>query len=958
MKTVILTILGLIIIGSATGIFLIITKASPTLKRNLSLIFRPPLESDNLNESLKLNRLLSNPLFLIIMIAVIDICAFFLFNFLFNVFKELPEMLGSLFKGTSEVDFKITAETWKMHLKDWGSITNYMYLAFVIILLIIDIKTIYMFRLSYSEKAINKGDSGTSRWTTINEIVEQYKEIELKPVNKKKETNTFKGKGGMPVARWRDKLYIDSQLTNNLFLGATRSGKGEMFVFPLIDVLSRAEKQENRPSMIIFDPKLELYKSCFETLEKRKYKVRLLNLDNPMKSAGYNPLAIIAEYYKRGRTDEAQQLAKSFAFGIFNSNADTQEPIWKNTATDLWTALILAHVTDCIDEDAKINAERVQLYGQGTQNWTDLITNNEVSKEYIEDRRKDFAQVYLSLKPEEDYLYNIDDEKIEDDDYGALINQNMPNAKPISCSDMIKNNDIFIPDYIYDDNGNKIYIGYQEINPNEQNINCFSALNFFKELVDVNSVSQEGEAGAKKAETALDDYFNQRPELDFAKMLYASIKSAGDRTKGSVYINMQSALSIFTQDNIARLTAESDIDIASLGFDKEAPTAVFIGLPTEDKSNHFIALTFVTQVFQYLWKLSKEGTNKLDREVQFILDEFGNMPVFDNFDGMVTNCLGAGMAFNIFLQSYNQLHSKYEMDMDTIKDNFANQFYILAVGQESANEFSEQLGNKTIIELQRSGTLLSTKKSIMENPKERPLLFPAELQNFKQGETALIRASKRTDRAGAGIGSYPIYDEYQMNMYFWWNIIIFIQKIVIKRWIKHDYMKDRDTKEELTSKQEYKYWISEKQRWQGTAFLYRYQYATDAFPNPTDINFNEIFKEKGRESIDYQSMVMNTNKVLNRLKQKPTIDPKEKMSEITIQIHRENKTKEWATYTNLCNMYIGVGFENNLGISKSMTLRKAIKIVEKYVENLNEDDERKIRIEKDGFKGQLNKLLR
>ena len=131
-------------------------------------------------------------------------------------------------------------------------------------------------------------------------------------------------------------------------------------------------------------------------------------------------------------------------------------------------------------------------------------------------------------------------------------------------------------------------------------------------------------AGAKKADTALDDYFNQRPPLDYAKALYASIKSAGDRTKGSVYINMQSALSIFLQDNIARLTAESDIDIREIGFNTEHPTAVFIGIPTEDRSNHFLALTFITQVFQYLWKLSKHGANKVDREVQFIFDEFAN----------------------------------------------------------------------------------------------------------------------------------------------------------------------------------------------------------------------------------------------------------------------------------------------------------------------------------------------
>ena len=49
----------------------------------------------------------------------------------------------------------------------------------------------------------------------------------------------------------------------------TRSGKGEMFVFPIIDILSRAEE---KASLVITDPKLELYKSSFQTLKKSRIR--------------------------------------------------------------------------------------------------------------------------------------------------------------------------------------------------------------------------------------------------------------------------------------------------------------------------------------------------------------------------------------------------------------------------------------------------------------------------------------------------------------------------------------------------------------------------------------------------------------------------------------------------------------------------------------------------------------
>ena len=898
----------------------------------LSMTFRPALRSDNLNETLKLNRFLSNPMTLAISVIVADIALIILFTVVVNIIREIPAML----KNYKDYTFNLSSDIMLPKFDSYSRFTKGAFFIYGLLIIILSIRMAYMARMSYSEKTINKGNNGTSRWTTIKEIATQYKEIEMMPSDEDGNTNYFPGKGGMPISRWRNKFYIDSQLTNNLFLGATRSGKGEMFVFPLIDILSRAEKQIDRPSMIIFDPKLELYKSSFKTLEKRGYKVRLLNLDNPMKSAGYNPLQIMADFWKEGKIDEAEQLVRSYAFGIFNSSADTQEPIWKNTSTDLWTAMIVAHISDCLEMDDILNHKRGERFTKLRQTFDDYANSSEATKEEINERIKRFAAVYFNQNEEDnDYLSEMNFDYLED--YG------IPDTIPAA---IVKK---YIEEKIEDEK-----IEWKEIHPNEKNINCFSVLNFFKELVDTKSVTageEDPQSGAKMAETALDDYFNQRPPLDYAKSLYASIKSAGDRTKGSVYINMQSALSIFTMDNIARLTAESDIDIASLGFDKEHPTAVFIGLPTEDKANHFLALTFVTQVFQYLWKLSKAGNNKLDREVQFILDEFGNMPVFDNFDGMVTNCLGAGMAFNIFIQSYNQLHSKYEMDMDTIKDNFANQFYILAVGKESAEEFSEQLGNKTVVELQRSGTLFSMKKSIMENNKERPLLFPHELQRLREGETALIRASKRTDKSGAGIESFPILDEYQDNIPFYIYIKVFFTKIIKKRFIDKEKMKNRDTKEILSFIQEYRYWISYEKRSRGTAFLYRFQYATKDFPNPTEINFSEIFKEKGRETIDYTKRVMDVDIAKKKLgievEKKSGIASERRLSDL------DDGTK--AKYYRYCYANIGVNFHEKLQLSENMTVKE---ISNKIIEHINTlPEEEKTRLQKQDFIGNVNSIL-
>lgn len=823
------------------------------IKKYLGLTFRSELITDNVNKTMVLNRFLGNPFMVIMYILIINIIMTFAFSYILNFITHIPLMI----KDSVNIEKYISISQAIPKLSVIRE-RKTLYIFFFIVLLILDIRKAYLLRISYSEKDINKGNQGTRRWTTLKEIDKQYKEIELMPSTyeyidasdssehlydetkeeggsyvddiicdedgvlikeKIKTPNWYKGKGGIPVTRWKDKLYIDSQLTNNLFLGATRSGKGEMFVFALIDILSRAYKLADRPSMILFDPKIEQYKSSKNTLKKRGYITRLLDLANPKFSAGYNPLAIITEYYAEGKLDEAQMLAKSFSFNIFNSSKNLQEPIWKNTATDLFTALIIAVCSDCISMDEELNSKR-----------RDKLKRMKENFDYLDDKeeaRKRFYQVKDSLGKKEDLITNSSELGL--------------NYAP--------------PEY-----------AFENIYPNRKNINCFSVINFFRELCDVHSVNMDlnmgGKiAGAKKAETALDDYFNARPQLDFARGLYSSIKTAGDRTKGSVYINMQSSLNIFTMDSIARLTAENDIDFKEIGYG-DKPVAIFIGLPTEDKSNHFLAITFVTQVFQYLFKLAKTKNGVLDRNVRFIFDEFGNMPILDNFGGMVTNCLGVGFSFDIFIQSYEQLRTNYEMEMNTIKDNFANQIYILAAGKESPKEFSEQLGKKTVIELQRTGTRFAKNKTFMESSREKPLLFPDELQDFREGECAIIRSSKRKDRAGASIRSYPILCEYMKRPYFWWYIVAFIR--LVKNRINKEAMINQDTKETLTITEEYRKHLSDIKRKLGTALLYRWEYATDDFPNPTSIKLEDICDES-RENIDYTSMVYDTNNVIRKL---------------------------------------------------------------------------------------------
>lgn len=72
-----------------------------------------------------------------------------------------------------------------------------------------------------------------------------------------------------------------------LIIGTTGSGKTTTFINPTVQILANTKC---RPSMLISDPKGELYALHAKSLQKRGYDVKILDLRNPYCSIRWNPL--------------------------------------------------------------------------------------------------------------------------------------------------------------------------------------------------------------------------------------------------------------------------------------------------------------------------------------------------------------------------------------------------------------------------------------------------------------------------------------------------------------------------------------------------------------------------------------------------------------------------------------------------------------------------------------------
>lgn len=158
--------------------------------------------------------------------------------------------------------------------------------------------------------------------------------------------------GGIPIINnGKDAWVDDNGQPHALIMGASGSGKTQAFMFPLIRILGR-----HGESMIVTDPKGELYEKCGELLKEKGYKIILLNFRDPKEGAAWNPFSYPYRVYKEGNADKANELLQDLANNILIDPNNKAEPFWEQTASNFFTGLSLGLFDDATEEEININS--------------------------------------------------------------------------------------------------------------------------------------------------------------------------------------------------------------------------------------------------------------------------------------------------------------------------------------------------------------------------------------------------------------------------------------------------------------------------------------------------------------------------------------------------------------------------------------------------------------------------
>ena len=145
---------------------------------------------------------------------------------------------------------------------------------------------------------------------------------------------------GMTKEGNTEKLHYIADDTHTLTIGATRSGKTRCLVIQSICLLGLAGE-----SLVISDPKAELFHYTSEFLRKLGYEVICLDFKNPEKSTRYNLLQPVIDAVKRNDMERAEMYAWDITNILVGDNT-SNEKIWENGEKSTIAAAILCVVVD------------------------------------------------------------------------------------------------------------------------------------------------------------------------------------------------------------------------------------------------------------------------------------------------------------------------------------------------------------------------------------------------------------------------------------------------------------------------------------------------------------------------------------------------------------------------------------------------------------------------------------
>lgn len=250
----------------------------------------------------------------------------------------------------------------------------------------------------------------------------------------------------------------------------------------------------------------------------------------------------------------------------------------------------------------------------------------------------------------------------------------------------------------------------------------------------------------ENGETYLQKNFLQ--SLDKASFLSSYLSSAIEvchETRSCIISEFDQAMTpFFCQENLIDMLSGSEFDMSEIGKTK---TAVFLIMPDENTVYNKIISLFIKQCYtELIREAENHPNNSLPKRVNFLLDEFSNLPAIKDFPAMMTASRSRNIRINLIIQGKSQLIDKYGNNSETIMANCDNWVYLYShecfFMEELVTMAGKKLNHEPLISIPMLQSLSKEKgEAYLIHGRKRPfitnLLDIDRYPNIAQGEDGI-----------------------------------------------------------------------------------------------------------------------------------------------------------------------------------------------------------------------------
>ena len=261
------------------------------------------------------------------------------------------------------------------------------------------------------------------------------------------------------------------------------------------------------------------------------------------------------------------------------------------------------------------------------------------------------------------------------------------------------------------------------------------------EMIRAGEVKENNDEYLSPLDVLFEKLERRKPE-HIALKYYRSYHSGSAKTLKSIQITLMSRLEKFNLESLAGITQFDELELSTVG---EKKTAIFAVIPDNDSSFNFLVGMLYTQLFQQLYaRADSSPGGRLKVHVHFVMDEFANVALPDDFDKLLATMRSREISVSIIIQNMAQLKALFEKQWESIVGN-CDEFLYLGGNEQSTHEYVSKLLGKETIDLNTYGQSRGRNGSYSTNWQlaGRELLTPDEVRMLDNRDALLFIRGER-----------------------------------------------------------------------------------------------------------------------------------------------------------------------------------------------------------------------